>query len=144
MKYRPKPTVDRPATQKELDCIDKTEQMLSEEKKLPPASQMIRNLATDHWRSLKAFIKGKQVIVPQEIAEERWDIFKIHLEKRGRNIEKFEEHKKILVAATKDYTGAEIEKAIKDGIAASFYEGKNDLAGKMLLHAIAETNQSQK
>ena len=76
MKYRPKPTVDRPATQKELDCIDKTEQMLSEEKKLPPASQMIRNLATDHWRSLKAFIKGKQVIVPQEIAEERWDICK--------------------------------------------------------------------
>jgi len=76
MKYRPKPTVDRPATQEELDCIDKTEQMLAEEKKLPPASQMIRNLATDHWRSLKAFIKGKQVIVPHEVAEERWEICK--------------------------------------------------------------------
>ena len=76
MKYRPKPTVNRPATQEELDCIDKTELMLSEEKKLPPASQMIRNLATDHWRSLKAFIKGKQVIVPQEIAEQRWEICK--------------------------------------------------------------------
>ena len=76
MKYRPKPTVERSATQEELDCIDKTEQMLSEEKKLPPASQMIRNLATDHWRSLKAFIKGKQVIVPQEIAEQRWEICK--------------------------------------------------------------------
>jgi len=47
-----------------------------EEKKLPPASQIIRNLATDHWRSLKAFIKGKQVIVPQEIAESRWEICK--------------------------------------------------------------------
>ncbi len=76
MKYSPKPTVDRSATQEELDCIDKTEQMLEEEKKLPPASQMIRNLATDHWRSLKAFIKGKQVIVPQEIAEQRWEICK--------------------------------------------------------------------
>ena len=76
MKYNPKPTLDRPPTQEELDCIDKTEQMLSEEKKLPPASQMIRNLATDHWRSLKAFIKGKQVIVPQEVAEERWEICK--------------------------------------------------------------------
>ena len=76
MKYRPKPTVDRSATQKELDCIDKTEKMLAEERKLPPASQMIRNLATDHWRSLKAFIKGKQVIVPQEIAEQRWEICK--------------------------------------------------------------------
>ena len=76
MKYRPKPTVDRPATQTELDCINKTEKMLAEEKQLPPASQMIRNLATDHWRSLKAFIKGKQVIVPQEVAEERWEICK--------------------------------------------------------------------
>jgi SpoVK/Ycf46/Vps4 family AAA+-type ATPase len=76
--------------------------------------------------------------------EERWDIFKIHLEKRERNIEKFEEHKKILVAATKDYTGAEIEKAIKDGIAASFYEDKSDLDGKTLLHAIAETKPISK
>ena len=76
MKYRPKPTVNRPATQEELDCIDKTELMLSEEKKLPPASQIIRNLATDHWRSLKAFVKGKQVIVPQKIAEQRWEICK--------------------------------------------------------------------
>ena len=72
----PKPTVDRPATQEELDCIDKTEKMLSEEKKLPSASQIVRNLATDHWRSLKAFIKGRQVIVPQEIAEQRWEICK--------------------------------------------------------------------
>ena len=54
MKFKPTPTVDRLPTQNELDRIDKTEQMLAEEKKLPPASQMIRNLATDHWRSLKA------------------------------------------------------------------------------------------
>ena len=76
MKYRPKPTIDRPATQEELDYIDKTEKMLEEEKKLPPASQMVWNLATDHWRSLKAFIKGKQVIVPQNIAKQRWEICK--------------------------------------------------------------------
>ncbi len=48
---RPKPTVDRKATQKELKCIKETEEMLREENKLPPASQMIRNIATDHWRS---------------------------------------------------------------------------------------------
>ena len=76
MKFRPTPTVDRPPTQNELDHIDKTEQMLDGEKKLPPASQIVRNLAVDHWRSLKAFIKGKQVIVPQEIAEARWEICK--------------------------------------------------------------------
>jgi len=74
--YRPKPTIDRPATKEELEQIDKTEQMLSEEKSLPSASQQVRNLATEHWRSLKAFIKGRQVIVPQEVAEARWDICK--------------------------------------------------------------------
>ena len=30
---------------------------------------MVRNLAVDHWRSLKSFVKGKQVIVSEEIAE---------------------------------------------------------------------------
>lgn len=76
MKYKPTPKVDREPTEHELDCIDKTEQMLDGEKKLPPTSQIVRNLAVDHWRSLKAFIKGKQVIVSQEIAEQRWEICK--------------------------------------------------------------------
>jgi hypothetical protein len=76
VKYRPTPTVDRPPTQNELDRIDKTEQMLGGERELPPTSQIVRNLAVDHWRSLKAFIKGKQVIVPQEVAEQRWEICK--------------------------------------------------------------------
>ena len=73
---RPKPTVDRKATDEELKCIEETEEMLREEKKLPPASQMIRNIATDHWKSLKSWIKGSQVIAPQEIAQRRWDICK--------------------------------------------------------------------
>ena len=73
---RPKPTVDRKATDEELKCIEETEEMLKEEKKLPPASQMIRNIATDHWKSLKSWIKGSQVIAPQEIAQRRWDICK--------------------------------------------------------------------
>ena len=73
---RPKPTVDREATEKELKCIDKTEEMLKEERKLPPASQMIRNIAVDHWKSLKAWIKGSQVITTQEEAERRWEICK--------------------------------------------------------------------
>ncbi len=76
MKFKPTPTVDRLPTQNELDRIDKTEQMLGVEGELPPASQIVRNLAVDHWRSLKAFIKGRQVIVPQEIAEQRWEICK--------------------------------------------------------------------
>ena len=72
-KFKPKPTVDREATEDELKKIKESEEMLKEEKKLPPTSQMVRDLAVTHWRSLKAFMRGKHVIVPQEVAEERWD-----------------------------------------------------------------------
>ena len=75
-KFKPKVKKDREATQEELDCIKETEQMLEKENQLPPASQMIRNIATDHWKSLKAWLKGSQVIAPQEIAEKRWEICK--------------------------------------------------------------------
>jgi len=53
--------------------MKESEEMLKEEKKLPPTSQMVRDLAVTHWRSLKAFMRGKHVIVPQEIAQERWN-----------------------------------------------------------------------
>ena len=76
MARRFKPTIkrDREATVEEIKCIKKTEEMLAKEQKLPPASQMIRNIATDHWRSLKAFVKGAQVITTQKEAERRWEI----------------------------------------------------------------------
>jgi len=76
MKTRPKVKKDRGATEKELKCIEETEEMLEKEQQLPPASQMIRNIATDHWKSLKAWVKGSQVIASQEIAQKRWDICK--------------------------------------------------------------------
>ena len=78
-KFKPKVTKDREATKEELDCIKETEEMLKQERlylKLPPASQQIRDLATTHWKSLKAWIKGSQVIAPQEVAEKRWEICK--------------------------------------------------------------------
>ena len=75
-KFKPKVTTDREATEKELKCIEETEEMLRGENKLPPASQMVRNIATEHWRSLKNFIKGKQVITTQKEAERRWEICK--------------------------------------------------------------------
>ena len=75
-KFKPKVTKDREATQEELECIKETEEMLKEEQKLPPASQMIRNLAVDHWKSLKSWLKGSQVITTQEEAERRWAICK--------------------------------------------------------------------
>ena len=75
-KFKPKPTVDRKATDQEIKNTKDTEKMLEKENKLPPASLMVRNIAVDHWKSLKAFLKGKHVIVPQEVAEERWEICK--------------------------------------------------------------------
>ena len=76
IKFKPTVTTDRDATEKEIKCIEETEEMLAKEQKLPPASQMVRNIATDHWKSLKAFIKGSQVITTQEEAERRWKICK--------------------------------------------------------------------
>jgi hypothetical protein len=76
MKFKPKPTTDREATEKELKCIDKTEEMLNNERELPSTSQMIRNIAVDHWRSLKSWIKGGQVIASQDEAGRRWEICK--------------------------------------------------------------------
>ena len=75
-KFKPKVTQDREATKEELECIEETEKMLEEENKLPPASQMVRDLAVTHWKSLKAWVKGSQVITSQEEAERRWEICK--------------------------------------------------------------------
>ena len=65
-RFKPKVTKDREATKEEIKCIEETEEMLAKEQKLPPASQMIRNIATDHWKSLKSWLKGSQVITTQE------------------------------------------------------------------------------
>ena len=73
---KPKPTVDRQATKEELECIEKTEEMLATEKKLPPTSQMVRDLATTHWKSLKSWLRGSQTIASQEEAARRWEICK--------------------------------------------------------------------
>ena len=76
MRTRPKVVKNREATEKELKCIEETEEMLEGAQQRPPASQMIRNIATDHWKSLKAWMKGSQVITTQKEAERRWEICK--------------------------------------------------------------------
>lgn len=71
--------------------------------------------------------------------DERWEIFDIHLSKRGRDIKKFEKYKQDLLDASTDYTGAEIEKAIKDAIAAAFHANRKDVNHKDVLSALADT-----
>ena len=75
-KFKPKVTKDREATQEELDRIKETEEMLETENKLPPTSQMVRDLAVTHWKTLGAWLKGSQTITTQEVAERRWEICK--------------------------------------------------------------------
>ena len=76
LKFRPTISSDRKATEEELKCIEKTEEMLEKENKLPPASQMVRDLAVTHWKTLGAWLKGSQTITTQEEAERRWEICK--------------------------------------------------------------------
>jgi len=77
-------------------------------------------------------------------APERKEIFNIHLAKRGRDPKKFDSHMKDLIAASDGYTGAEIEKAIKDAIAASFYSDKKDTSYTEILEALKNTKPISK
>jgi SpoVK/Ycf46/Vps4 family AAA+-type ATPase len=76
--------------------------------------------------------------------EERWDIFNIHLRKRNRDILSLEKHKQTILKASENYTGAEIEKAIKDAIAAAFYNGFKDINHKDILKALKDTKPISK
>jgi SpoVK/Ycf46/Vps4 family AAA+-type ATPase len=70
-------------------------------------------------------------------AEERVEILEIHIKKRIRGSTKLDI--KSLTQATAGYTGAEIEKAIKLGVAEAFYEDAQRVKTDHILHAIRET-----
>jgi SpoVK/Ycf46/Vps4 family AAA+-type ATPase len=76
--------------------------------------------------------------------DERWEILTIHLEKRGRDIEKFTKQKAALMKASDGYTGAELEKAVKDAIAAAFYADKGDVTHKDIIKALSDTKPISK
>lgn len=73
---KPKPTIDRDPTEEELHRVDRVEEMLSGERsiELPNNLDMARNIAVEHWRSLKLFLRGKRVLTTKEEAQQRWDI----------------------------------------------------------------------
>jgi ATPase family associated with various cellular activities (AAA) len=68
--------------------------------------------------------------------EERSDIFRIHLAKRGREPEAFD--LAALVAASHDFSGAEIEAAIISALYDAFY-AKESLASRHVLTTLAQT-----
>lgn len=71
--------------------------------------------------------------------EERREIFEIHLRKRKRDITKLDLNMDDLIAATHLYTGAEIEKAVKEAIARAFRTHKKDVGQEELLGAVKDT-----
>jgi len=71
--------------------------------------------------------------------DERWDIFKIHLEKRGRKLSLIQKSKNDILAASDKFTGAEIEKAIKDAIAEAFYSKQDNLNASNIINALQDT-----
>jgi len=68
--------------------------------------------------------------------EERAEIFRIHIRKRGRDPEQFDIP--ALVAASKDFSGAEIEEAVISGLYDAFYTG-NELTTEHILEALRQT-----
>lgn len=71
--------------------------------------------------------------------EERWEIFGIHFGKRKRNVDTLLPYKDEILEASKDYTGAEIEKAIKDAVAKAFYESKPNVTHQDVIDALKDT-----
>src|SRR5262245_53836465 len=68
--------------------------------------------------------------------EERREIFRIHLAKRGRNPDHFD--LETLVAASKDFSGAEIEEAIISALYDAFYD-KQELGTDYVLATLSQT-----
>ena len=66
--------------------------------------------------------------------EDRLDIFKVHLAKRELDPEHFDMDK--LVEKSKDFSGAEIEGAVKDGVLEAFIDGDRPAQTKDVLKSI--------
>jgi AAA+ superfamily predicted ATPase len=77
-------------------------------------------------------------------SDERWDIFKIHLAKRKRDIKNFIGAKKELLEASEGFTGAEIEKAVQAAIALAFYKKQKDVKPANILQTLGETKPISK
>jgi SpoVK/Ycf46/Vps4 family AAA+-type ATPase len=68
--------------------------------------------------------------------EERIEVFRIHLTKRGRDVDQFDLD--ALAAQSKDFSGAEIEESINSALYDAFYE-KGQLTTEHVAQALRET-----
>jgi hypothetical protein len=70
------------------------------------------------------------------VIEEREEIFRIHITKRGRDVKAFD--LKECAKASQDFSGAEIEEAINSALYDAFYAQK-EVTTPHILHALSET-----
>lgn len=73
------------------------------------------------------------------VAQEREEILNIHLKKRDRDAKKLKLDMKKLVNDSYRFTGSEIEKSVKEGIARAFYEKQADLSTEHISGAMKDT-----
>ena len=91
----------------------------------------VRELESEQFR-IGRFSYIHFVDLPQ--AEDRLEIFKVHLKKRELVPEDFDLDK--LVDKSRDFSGAEIEGAVKDGVLEAFIDGDRGAETKDILKAI--------
>ena len=100
-----------------------------------------KNLPPELWR------KGRYdevFFVDLPSSDERAEIFKIHLENRGQNINHL--NLKELAQNSQGYTGAEIEQAVKDAIVATFnmfHEGKDTEDAERVIEGLSNLKAAQ-
>lgn len=100
-----------------------------------------RNLPPELWR------KGRYdevFFVDLPSVEEREEIFRIHLEKRGQDVTRL--NLRELAENSQGYTGAEIEQAVKDAIVATFnmfQEGKSDEEMENIINDLSSLDVQQ-
>ena len=91
----------------------------------------VRELESEQFR-IGRFSYIHFVDLPQP--EDRLEIFKVHLQKRRLTAENFDLDK--LVDKSKDFSGAEIEGAVKDGVLEAFIDGDRAAETKDIVKAI--------
>jgi len=91
----------------------------------------VRDLESEQFR-IGRFSYIHFVDLPNE--EDREEIFKVHLQKRALESNHFDLVK--LVDKSKDFSGAEIEGAVKDGVLEAFIDGDREAETKDILKAV--------
>ena len=76
------------------------------------------------------------MVVRRVGAEERRQIWEIHVRKRGRDPRQFDLAR--LIAESEGYTGAEIEKAVKQALRRAFLDGEREPGAADLVTALRE------